>query len=161
MLAADRVAGRYYGKAEELFANIGGLFETIGDWLAGAAVRAFRLSQPGFSDPAVVCWVFEVAVTCSAAAGLSERAPLWNEMIRLFSPTNSAYPCVLKRKRRLYGCPTWAWPATVSRVATPLQLEDIVGNGGHDLWKATSGCFRVPCSSQMPRDCLERKEVSP
>jgi hypothetical protein len=24
------VAGRYYGKAEELFANIGGLFETIG-----------------------------------------------------------------------------------------------------------------------------------
>jgi hypothetical protein len=38
MLAADRVAGRYYGKAEELLANIGGLFETIGDWLAGAAV---------------------------------------------------------------------------------------------------------------------------
>jgi hypothetical protein len=91
------VASRYYGKAEELFTNIGGLFETIRATGLQAAGWCIQVERAGLLRSGSRVLGFEVAVACAAPGlELSERAPLWNEMMRLFSPTISAYLYVLK-----------------------------------------------------------------
>ena len=66
---ADRVAGRYYGKAEELFANIGGLFETIGATGLQAAGWCIQVEPAGLQRSGRRVLGFEVAVTCAARLG--------------------------------------------------------------------------------------------